>query len=73
VSILVASPRAAGVGSSRRVRARGYEAMDRAFHDEGLMIRIAGDTIALTPPLIVSEAQIGEMVHKVARAIGAVV
>jgi beta-alanine--pyruvate transaminase len=44
--------------------ARAYEAMDRAFHDEGLMIRITGDTIALspplTPPLIVSEAQIGE-------------
>ncbi len=51
---------------------RGYEAMERAFHDEGLMIRIAGDTIALTPPLIVNEAQIGEMFQKVARAIGAV-
>ncbi|MBV9702474.1 MAG: aspartate aminotransferase family protein, partial [Methylobacteriaceae bacterium] len=27
---------------------RAFEAMDRAFHDEGLMIRITGETIALT-------------------------
>ncbi|HTV38271.1 MAG TPA: aspartate aminotransferase family protein [Xanthobacteraceae bacterium] len=50
---------------------RGYEAMNRAFHDENLMIRITGDTIALCPPLIVSEAQIGEMFDKVARVIRA--
>ena len=36
------------------VGARAYEAMERAFHDIGLMFRIAGDTIALSPPLIVS-------------------
>ena len=53
------------------VGARAYEAMDRAFHDEGLMIRITGDTLALCPPLIVSEAQIGEMFDKVARVIRA--
>ena len=51
---------------------RAYEAMERAFRDEALMIRIAGDTIALSPPLIVSEAQIGEMFEKVARVIKAV-
>ena len=38
--------------------------MERAFHDEGLMVRITGDTLALTPPLIVSEAQIGEIFDK---------
>ena len=54
------------------VGARAYEAMDRAFHDEGLMVRITGDTIALTPPLIVSEAQIAEIFEKVARVIKAV-
>ncbi len=51
---------------------RAYEAMERAFHDEGIMIRIAGDTIALSPPLIVSEAQIGEIFDKVGRVIKAV-
>ena len=33
------------------------------------MFRIAGDAIALTPPLIVTEAQIGEIFDKVAKII----
>ena len=51
---------------------RAYEAMERGFNDEGVMIRITGETLALTPPLIVSEAQIGEIFDKVARVIKAV-
>ena len=51
---------------------RGYDAMDRAFHDFDLLLRSSGDTLILTPPLIVSEAQIGEIVEKTARAITAV-
>jgi beta-alanine--pyruvate transaminase len=51
---------------------RGYEAMERGFHDLGIMFRVTGDTIALTPPLIVSEDQIGEIVDKVGRVIKAV-
>jgi beta-alanine--pyruvate transaminase len=46
--------------------------MERAFFDEGVTIRIAGDTLALTPPLIVSEAQIGEIFDKIGRVINAV-
>ncbi len=46
--------------------------MERAFHDEDLVIRITGDTLALAPPLIVSEAQIAEIFDKVARVIRAV-
>jgi beta-alanine--pyruvate transaminase len=38
--------------------------MERAFHDEGMMVRPAGDTIAVSPPLIVSEAEIDEIVQK---------
>ena len=51
---------------------RGYEAMERGFHDEGVMMRIAGDTIALSPPLIISESQIGELFEKIGRVIKAV-
>jgi beta-alanine--pyruvate transaminase len=51
---------------------RAYDAMVRAFEDESLVIRITGDTIALTPPLIVSEAKIGEIFDKVAWVIRAV-
>jgi beta-alanine--pyruvate transaminase len=46
------------------VGARGFEVMERAFHDEGMMVRPAGDTIAVSPPLIVSEAEIDEIVQK---------
>jgi beta-alanine--pyruvate transaminase len=66
---------AAGVDLAPRPGApgeRGYEAMERAFHDEDLVIRIAGDTLAIAPPLIVSEAEIGEIFEKVARVIRAV-
>jgi beta-alanine--pyruvate transaminase len=65
----------AGIDLAPRPGAPGAcaaEAMNRAFHDEGLMIRITGDTIALCPPLMVREAQIGEMFVKVARVIRAV-
>jgi beta-alanine--pyruvate transaminase len=51
---------------------RAFEAMDRGFHDEGLMMRVTGDTIALSPPLVISEDQIGEIVDKVGRVIRAV-
>jgi beta-alanine--pyruvate transaminase len=51
---------------------RGFAAMDHAFHNEGLMLRYTGDTLALTPPLIITEDQIGELVEKVRRTIRAV-
>jgi beta-alanine--pyruvate transaminase len=51
---------------------RGIDALDSAFHDHDAMIRAVGDTLALTPPLIISEAQIGEIVGKLAAIIRAV-
>lgn len=51
---------------------RGFEALSKAFHDHDIMIRVAGDTICLTPPLIVSEAQIGAIMDKVAKVIRSV-
>jgi beta-alanine--pyruvate transaminase len=60
------APRAGAPG------ARAYEAMDRAFREQNLMVRITGDTLAFCPPLIVSEAQIGEIFDKAGRVIRAV-
>ena len=54
------------------VGTRAFEAMDRAFHEHDLMVRVTGDTLALTPPLIISEAQIGEIADKLRRVISAV-
>jgi beta-alanine--pyruvate transaminase len=50
---------------------RGYEAMERGFHDENIMFRIVGDSIAVTPPLIVSESQMAEIFEKIGRIIKA--
>jgi beta-alanine--pyruvate transaminase len=43
---------------------RAFEIMDRAFHLQDLMLRSLGETLVLTPPLIISEAQIGEIFDK---------
>ena len=43
-----------------------------AFSEQDLLIRTTGDIIALSPPLIISESQIGELVDRVRRAISAV-
>ncbi len=49
---------------------RAYEAFTRAF-DDGLMVRITGDIIALSPPLIISKAQIDELFGKLAAVLKA--
>lgn len=51
--------------------ARGSEAMKRAWA-EGLMIRVTGDIIALSPPLIITEPEVAklfEMLSKVLRTL----
>ena len=59
-------PEAGGVGK------RGYAALNEAFHRHDLLIRTAGDTLVLAPPLIISEDQIGEATEKLGRVIRAV-
>jgi len=51
---------------------RGYNSLTSAFHDHDMMLRVAGDTLALTPPLIISEDQVGEIIEKVQKVIRAV-
>jgi beta-alanine--pyruvate transaminase len=60
------APKADGAGI------RGMGALDASFHEHEVLLRITGDTIALTPPLIISEDQIGEIVDKVAKTIRSV-
>src|SRR5436189_1984734 len=48
---------------------RAYDAMEKGFHEHGLLFRITGDTIALSPPLIISENEIGEIFDKVGKVI----
>jgi beta-alanine--pyruvate transaminase len=48
---------------------RAYDAMEKGFQEHGLLFRITGDTIALSPPLIISENEIGEIFDKVGKII----
>ncbi len=50
---------------------RGYHVLEHSFHEAGVMLRVSGDTIELTPPLIISENEIGEIMDKVAASIKA--
>jgi len=50
---------------------RAMDVFRRAF-DEGLLIRVTGDIIALSPPLILEEAHIDEIVGKLAAILAAV-
>ena len=53
------SPREGAIG------ARAMQLFHRAF-DTGLLVRVTGDTIALSPPLIIGEDQIDEIVERIA-------
>ncbi|HEX8640442.1 MAG TPA: aspartate aminotransferase family protein [Allosphingosinicella sp.] len=53
-----------------RPGARGYDVFTRAFA-AGLLVRVTGDTIALSPPLIIEPPQIDELVEKLGDAITA--
>jgi len=46
------APRAGAPGT------RAYDVFTRAFHDAGLLIRVTGDVIALSPPLIIEKPHI---------------
>ncbi|HIK24375.1 MAG: aspartate aminotransferase family protein [Thermosynechococcus sp. Uc] len=48
--------------------ARGYDALCRAF-EAGLLIRVTGDIIALSPPLIVERSHIDQMVEILSRVL----
>ncbi|MBI1685800.1 aspartate aminotransferase family protein [Caulobacter hibisci] len=51
--------------------ARAMEAFEAAF-DQGLLIRVTGDIIALSPPLIIEEAQIDRVVETIRKVLAAV-
>jgi beta-alanine--pyruvate transaminase len=50
---------------------RGARALDAAFFDEDLVLRVVGDTIVLAPAVIASEADIADMVGRVSHLLRA--
>jgi beta-alanine--pyruvate transaminase len=57
-------PRAGAIGR------RGLEAHVRCF-EAGVLVRFTGDILALSPPLIIDEAQIGRIVETIGAALAA--
>ncbi len=57
------APRAGSPG------ARAYEVHTKAFHEHDLMVRFTGDILAMSPPLIVTKAQIDEIVERVGKVL----
>lgn len=53
------------------VGARGYEAMQRAFHEHNLYVRVAADTLVVAPPLICESGDIEEIVLRIRAVLGA--
>jgi len=56
------APNSQGVGK------RGFQVFEQCYQDD-LLVRVTGDTIALSPPLIVEKTQIDCLVEKLADAI----
>ena len=46
--------------------------MNHAYHEEDLMIRVTGDTIALSPPLTFSQSEIDQTFAGLKRSLMAV-
>ena len=52
-----------------KIGVRGYDVFTDAFHSENMLIRITGDTVALSPPLILEKKHIDQMVKSLTRII----
>lgn len=48
---------------------RGFDVMRAAFHDENMMVRVSGDTIAFSPPLIIDKAKVEEIFGRFRRVL----
>ncbi len=49
---------------------RGHDAMRRAFADQDMVVRVGGDTLALSPPFIISEDEIARTVEGIRAVLG---
>jgi beta-alanine--pyruvate transaminase len=52
--------------------ARAFEVFTRCFHELDLLVRVTGDVIALSPPLILATSHVEAMVSRLGKALDAV-
>jgi beta-alanine--pyruvate transaminase len=50
---------------------RAFEVFTRCFHEQDLTVRVTGDVIALSPPLILQASHVEAIVSRLAKAIRA--
>jgi len=50
----------------------GYDVMAQLFHEHEMMVRLSGDSVCISPALIVTEEEIGIIVEKMSKAISEV-
>lgn len=50
---------------------RGYEIMERAFHDHDLYIRVGGDTLIVAPPLVATADDVAQIAERLGALIAA--
>jgi beta-alanine--pyruvate transaminase len=51
---------------------RGYRAIETMYHEHDIYVRVTMDTLIVSPPLIATEADIGEITDKIGKVIKAV-
>ncbi len=66
VAAIDLDPNAVGVGK------RGYDGIVEGYHKHDILIRNAGDTLVLAPPLIITEDEIAQAAEKIGKIIRAI-
>ncbi len=51
--------------------ARGYEAIERMYHEFDLYCRVTGDTLIVAPPLIATESDIADITDRIRKVLAA--
>ncbi len=51
---------------------RGYDALERMYHEYDLYVRVTADTLVVAPPLIATESDIADITERMAKVIDAV-
>jgi beta-alanine--pyruvate transaminase len=51
---------------------RGYDAIERMYHEHDLYVRVTADTLIVAPPLIASESDIAEITERIGAVLQAV-
>ena len=51
--------------------ARGYETIERMYHDHDLYCRVTGDTLVIAPPLIATQDDLADIVARVRKVLAA--